>query len=63
MADDVVVCVADCDALVRLGVGYWGFEKGEFRALFISTSGAFEYCVRCISKFKYISRLRVLSSS
>ena len=32
VADDVVVCVADCDALVRLGVGYWGFEKGEFRA-------------------------------
>ena len=31
VADDVVVCVADCNALVRLGVGYWGFEEGEFR--------------------------------
>ena len=27
VADDVVICVADCNALVRLDVGDWGFEE------------------------------------
>lgn len=48
-----------CGLMLEIGA----LKNENFGPLFISTSGTFEYCVRCISKFKYISRLRVLSSS
>lgn len=62
VSDDIVICVSYSDALYGFVFVIGALKIENFGPLFISPAGVFEYWVRSLSRFRYISRFRVLSS-